>query len=137
MIVIGSLHVYSCGTIIHHFSFAFQFLISLLINVSYQFPIPTEDKAVEVICAAMKWGAPRNWRHSRKKYADLHDIPVLDLAEWDRRVSTTQNASHDSHNATNPNDLRQSNGNNDNHNDDRQEEKKDCSISSTEEYIHC
>ncbi len=95
----------------------------------------TEDKAVEVTCAAMKWDAPQNWRHIRKKHADLHDIPILDLAEWDRRVSKTRNASNDS-NTTNPNDhISQRNGNNDNHNDDRQEEKKDCS--STEEYIHC
>ena len=102
-----------------------------------QSPIPTEDKAVEVICAAMKWDAPRNWRHIRKKNTDLHGIPILHLAEWDRRVTTTHNASNVS-NATHSNDhIRQCNGNNDNHNDDRQEEKKDCSVSSTEEYVHC
>lgn len=42
-----------------------------------------EDKAIVVTCSAMGWAVPENWRAIRKKLSDTHNIPVLNLAEWD------------------------------------------------------
>jgi len=44
-----------------------------------------EDRAVEVTCSAMNWKIPENWRQIRKKEAETHGMPLLDLADWDRR----------------------------------------------------
>mmetsp|Transcript_26454 Transcript_26454/g.55264 ORF Transcript_26454/g.55264 Transcript_26454/m.55264 type:complete len:227 (+) Transcript_26454:223-903(+) len=44
-----------------------------------------EDRAVEVTCSAMNWKIPENWRQIRKKEAENHGMPLLDLADWDRR----------------------------------------------------
>jgi len=43
-----------------------------------------EDGAVGVICSAMKWKVPTHWRGVRKQIEDLHNIPILDLALWDK-----------------------------------------------------
>ena len=43
-----------------------------------------EDGAVGVICSAMKWKVPTHWRDVRKRIEDLHNIPILDLALWDK-----------------------------------------------------
>ena len=43
-----------------------------------------EDDAVSVTCSAMGWKIPINWRDVRKRIVNLHDIPILDLALWDK-----------------------------------------------------
>ncbi|KAL7549152.1 LOW QUALITY PROTEIN: hypothetical protein ACHAWF_012416 [Thalassiosira exigua] len=45
----------------------------------------TEDTSVRVTCEAMGWDVPRDWRTVREKQRKLHGMPLLDLAEWDRR----------------------------------------------------
>jgi sRNA-binding protein len=42
-----------------------------------------EDKAVSIICSVMNWKIPSNWKQVRKRIVDLHDIPILNLDEWD------------------------------------------------------
>jgi len=54
-----------------------------------------EDRAVEVTCSAMNWKIPENWRQIRKKEAETHGMPLLDLADWDRRkIKNDDETSH-------------------------------------------
>ena len=57
----------------------------------------TEDKAVEVTCAALGWSVPEDWRE-RRKVVDLHGIPILDLAVWDVQRGRTKKRKNEKNN---------------------------------------
>lgn len=46
-----------------------------------------EDRAVAVTCAAMGWPAPADWRGARARLAETHGLPLLDLADWEKRAA--------------------------------------------------
>lgn len=77
-----------------------------------------EDRAVEVTCAAMDWKVPQNWRQVRKKEVETHGMPLLDLADWDRRKTKTNSKEEKNSNS-------QTKRKDDKH-VDKQEEKKDA-----------
>ena len=113
--------------------------------------IPTEDKAVTVLCAKMGWRMPKNWRAVREEMKGIHVIyglPLMDLADWDRQQqqckeeAINKNANESSTNASGNVNIKVHNApcNNNNGNDgknyhvvhvEEEEEKKD----STEEYV--
>mmetsp|Transcript_19056 Transcript_19056/g.34374 ORF Transcript_19056/g.34374 Transcript_19056/m.34374 type:complete len:129 (+) Transcript_19056:616-1002(+) len=68
--------------------------IFFFISINLRLDI-TEDRAVEVTCSAMNWKIPENWRQIRKKEAETHGMPLLDLADWDRRkIKNDDETSH-------------------------------------------
>ena len=55
----------------------------------------SEDKAVEVTCAVMNWRIPTDWRNDRAEKASNHNMPLLDLADWDKAQKRSSRAKTD------------------------------------------
>eukprot|EP00584_Thalassiosira_punctigera_P014704 CAMPEP_0172552560 /NCGR_PEP_ID=MMETSP1067-20121228/45836_1 /TAXON_ID=265564 ORGANISM="Thalassiosira punctigera, Strain Tpunct2005C2" /NCGR_SAMPLE_ID=MMETSP1067 /ASSEMBLY_ACC=CAM_ASM_000444 /LENGTH=231 /DNA_ID=CAMNT_0013340563 /DNA_START=175 /DNA_END=870 /DNA_ORIENTATION=- len=82
-----------------------------------------EDRAVEVTCAAMGWKAPTDWRQVRKKEGETHGMPLLDLADWDKRKRSNEGPDDDDDETRD--DAARSSKDDKQRVVDRQEEKKD------------
>lgn len=59
-------------------------------HIASQLLHPPEDQAVKVTCTEMGWRFPAKWRYVRKEIQVTHDLPLLDLADWDRQQEQQQ-----------------------------------------------